>query len=95
MNNENYKREKFVTVDLSKNRVIGKDVVGLLLRYGRDVVREIGFGGGLFGFDEVVEELFEFVQLDCVNDGVCSIMLNRDNFARRSQKYLKLFMRFR
>lgn len=84
-----------MTVDLSKNRVIGKHVIGLLLRYGRDVVREIGFGGGLFGFDEVVEELFEFVQLDCVNGGVCSIMLNCDNFARRSQKYLKLFMRFR
>lgn len=59
----------------------------------QDKLGEINFRNCIFSFDEVIEYLFEFPMLSNVNDGICSLRLDRDNFGTHSQQYLKFFMK--
>ena len=82
----------FVFIDLSNNKLIGKEIIKVMLQFGKVYVKQIDIRGCMFGVDDVVEWLFQFYGLEEVNKGCFSMYINKENFAYRSQKYLKLFM---
>lgn len=49
---------KFVAVDLRGNKLIGKDVVRVMLEYGRNFVREIDIRDCMFSMNEVIDTIF-------------------------------------
>ena len=68
---------KFVSVDLSGNKLIGKEAINMILQYGKDLVREIDMRNCMFHLNEVIDTVFEFSNLDSLNEGEVSVKLTK------------------
>lgn len=66
-----------VCVDLSNNKLIGKEIIDLCLSYTIALVRSVDFRGCIFELDEVIDSLFLFTGLTQINGGECSVRMNR------------------
>lgn len=82
-----------ISIDMSQNKLIGREVVNVLLQYGGNLVREIDMRGCMFAMNDVIDGLFELGCLESVNGGECGVWLGKEKFGELAQKHLKFFMR--
>jgi hypothetical protein len=52
--------QRKIEFSMKNNRIIGKQMIDMLLHYAQDTIVSINFLNCIFGFDDVVDLLFEF-----------------------------------
>ena len=84
----------FIQIIIKDNRVLGKEVISLLKKFGCNKIKSIDFRNCLFKYEEVEEELFSFPFLERVNGGEYQINLNRDNLQEDTlMKLLRFYLK--
>ena len=56
-------KEALISIDFSKNKLIGSSVIKMLRNFAQDRIQDIDFRGCIFGYQEISEDIFDFTFL--------------------------------